>query len=263
VLTTGKPLGRDGSSEMVRGARGPIMLVSLVLVLAACAPKVSFFGDSELSESTAKVIAAQTGPDGSTTTSVSVGIGCGLLPNGASTCPAGTTQRAVDAFWKHTIATDMGGGAPAYVQVELGIDDAIWYHAAKLQDYKARIERFISWLPPGVPVLWDNIPFMAPTWDLKVDRRYQIVNQALAAAAAETSTLHVVDLRTPFAGHYPEWFQSDQLNYNDSGQYTFALVNCQALDAVSAALDPNHTGVAAPCDPDFGGAVRRSRVPER
>ena len=126
--------------------------------------------------------------------------------------------------------------------------------------YKKRIERFISWLPPGVPVLWDNIPAMSPAFDPTLDQNYQIVNRALGRAAAETPNLYIVDLRTPFAGHWPDWYQSDQLHYNDTGQYEFALVNCQELNTVSAALDPQPIGVDAPCDPNYGSTTTVASV---
>ena len=174
--------------------------------------------------------------------------------------PRRRTQKAVNTYWRTSIATNVAWGAPAYVQVELGINDAIWQPSANLAGYKKRIERFISWLPPGVPVLWDNIPAMSPAFDPTLDQNYQIVNRALGRAAAETPNLYIVDLRTPFAGHWPDWYQSDQLHYNDTGQYEFALVNCQELNTVSAALDPQPIGVDAPCDPNYGSTTTVASV---
>ena len=240
---------------MKRRRRHSIAFGALIMLLAACGPKVSFFGDSELFRSADKVVAAQTGAGMATSTVVYASIGCGLMPSGdTADCPAGATQAAVNSFWRTQITADIASGAPAYVQVELGIDDGVWQTPATLAGYKKRIERFVSWLPAGVPVLWDNIPAMAPVFETN----FRIVNKALARAAAETPNLHVVDLRTAFTGHWPAWFESDQLHYNDAGEFAFALVNCQALNAVSAALDPAGVGIDAPCDPNYGLVSRVS-----
>ena len=234
----------------------PVVIVAAALVLTGCGPKVTFWGDSELGFSSDKVVAAQSGPETSTQTFVYANPGCGLLPNAAATCSAGSTQSAVNAYWKHNIATDDAAGAPAFVQVELGINDAMWYSAAQLENYKTRVERFVSWLPAGVPCCGTTSRTWRHRSNPRLDQKLQIVNAELVAAAAETPRLHIVDVRTPFAGHYPEWWQSDLLHFNDAGQYTFALVNCQALDALSAALDPKGIGVAAPCDPNFRTELR-------
>jgi lysophospholipase L1-like esterase len=156
-------------------------------------------------------------------------------------CRAGATQLEVDRYWEQSIARAQPNGAPAYVEVELGINDAVWHTSAQLVDYERRIRQFLSWLPAGVPVLWDNIPAMAPVASPGADTNYRVVNAALAAVATTNPALHIVDLRASFAGHWPAWFQADRLHYNAKGQYEFALVNCNALRALQDPSSPDRS----------------------
>jgi hypothetical protein len=240
------------------GRRMVVVMLAVAPLLASCTPRVAFFGDSELDLSREEVVAAQTGPDQSTNTVVYGEIGCGLTPPGDThDCHAGSTQADVDRYWKELIADDVSKGRPAYIQVELGIDDAFSQTSSELQTYASRIRRFLSWLPAGVPVLWDNIPAMAPAPAPDIDTNFRIINRALARVARSSSVLHVVDLRRAFKGHWPDWFRDDQLHYNDVGQRKFARVNCEALNDLSAA---NGSAVGAPCHPTPSGHAASARA---
>lgn len=231
---------------MRRARRTAVVVLALSPLLAACGPRVVFWGDSELYYSSAEVVSAQVGPEQSTDTVVYAKFGCGLMPSGdTNDCRAGSTQAEVDRYWKLVIGNDAASGKPGFIEVELGLNDAFWHTTAEVATYATRIRHFLKWLPAGVPVLWDNIPAIAPD----VDAKSQVINQALRRVARSTPVLHVVDVRTRFMGHWPGWFQPDHVHFDQKGQNEFAIVNCRALNTVSAALDPRGVGVGAACDP--------------
>jgi GDSL-like Lipase/Acylhydrolase family len=260
------PKGRRPTQRIRRPARKPVwhLLLSLALLspaLAACGRDrltVSFFGDSELDHSKADVIAAQ---NAHIVTTIYAEPGCGLMVDGyiddarhRHYCnrSRNSTQANVDRFWRNKIAYAESHERPRYVQVELGLNDAGWHSTAELVNYKDRVKRFVSLLPASTRVLWDNLPDMNPADKPKFDA----IDRALNDAAAETPNLHIVDVRSVFAGRWPKWYlPNDPTHFNDTGQYEFARVNCLALVAQSAnKIDSN-------CDPRHTNAATRSTSP--
>ncbi len=226
-----------------------LLLAAVVIaMLTSSCVLTQVYGDSELMVSQGSLFAAQSG-NGATFTDSHPDYGCGLMPDTELCARAGSTQTMVDEYQQKVITnSQIPRWSPSYVEVEFGIDDARTYSVADLTDYKTRIENFLGWLPAGVPVLWDDLPSMDPTYAAT----YQAINDALAAAASERPQLYIVGLKSVFAGHWLDapnpsdvWFQTDGVHYNEDGQRAFALANCQKLIAVSAALG---TPITPNCD---------------
>lgn len=235
--------GSDRCHYVRVGWRGRAVASAVVVVLlstlASCSSSsrltVDFFGDSELDHARAQILIDQ---DTHARTVVYAEPGCGLLVDGPfpfalpgyryCNHDENTTQARVDAFWKREITAAEAHDKPRYIEVELGLNDT-GHTVVQLTDFWKQIEQFLSWLPRGTPVLWDNLPDLGPA----LAPQFRAVDRALDAVRAETPNLYVVDVRAAFKGHWPQWFGPDRVHLNQDGQQAFAKVNCEALMRIS------------------------------
>jgi len=204
------------------------LVLLATLLLGACGPVVAMFGDSNTARSADSIRTALEGQNGDYIPRVYGEPWCGLLPNADCT---------ID--WSQLIADDRDQMQPDVYVVALGLDDALWQTDAALADYGTSIDQFVELLdPPGgrqVPILWMNLPIIQSTKHPGTPERIATINAALDAAAQRwPDVLTVVDMRDVFTPHYPDWWVSDGLHLNATGQAEFGALVRQSVDQLEA-----------------------------
>jgi lysophospholipase L1-like esterase len=207
-----------------RSMRRLVVVAAGAVLLAGCGPLVFILGDSQVGVASD---AAGRAFNSDYLLALRAKPSCGLLPNANPQCPGPVDWRAEynDMVEKK--------GTPKVVIVELGTNDAANYTETVISLLEPQaIRDFVSNIPSDVPVVWSNIPAVTPSWDPTIDTRIQAVNTALAQVDGELSQLQVVDVRSFFADHFPEWFGSDQWHFNQTGSEQYAAFMCHSLDGL-------------------------------